>query len=45
MHGVNSLALAGIEEIEHMTALSADSWWQGLLAGIGVVGIVAIAAT
>ncbi|MWV29902.1 daptide-type RiPP [Rathayibacter iranicus] len=32
-------------ELEVMDAPSDDSWWQGLLGGIGVIGTVAIIAT
>ncbi|MGO4453406.1 MpaA1 family daptide-type RiPP [Arthrobacter sp. RAF14] len=30
-----------MEEIEPMDAPSEDSWWQGVLSGIAVVGMVA----
>lgn len=32
-------------ELEALDAPSEDSYWQGMVAGVGVIGIVAIVAT
>lgn len=32
-------------ELEALDAPSEDSYWQGMIAGVGVIGIVAIVAT
>ena len=48
MTHISTQALGGdlaFVELEALDAPSEDSFWQGVIAGVGVIGIVAIVAT
>ncbi|MBF4461832.1 MULTISPECIES: MpaA1 family daptide-type RiPP [unclassified Rathayibacter] len=42
---VSSGAALAFVELDPLDAPSEDSYWQGMVAGVGVLGIVAIVAT
>lgn len=42
---MDSHAALAFEELDAMDAPSEDSFWQGMIAGVGVIGMVALVAT